>query len=52
MIELPSIDKIKTIDKLDDLVQIAIENNFFKYINKFAINTLNLKKIKIDYMAI
>ena len=28
MIKLPSIDKIKTIDKLDDLVQIAIDGGF------------------------
>ena len=42
--------KIVNIKKENDYkgeIIVKGENNFLKYINKFAINTLNLKKIKI-----
>ena len=46
MQQLPSLNEIENSNDFENLFKIAIENNFLKYINKFAINTLNLKKIK------
>ncbi len=38
------IDQIKSIESFDTLKKICEENNFFKYINKFALENLDLKK--------
>ena len=40
------IKQIQNIESFDILKKICEENNFFKYINKFALENLNLKKIK------
>ena len=46
MQQLPSLNEIENSNDFENLFKIARENNFLKYINKFAISTLNLKKIK------
>lgn len=40
------IDKIKNLDNFDELYNLAKIKNYLKFINPFALETLNLKKIK------
>ena len=46
MNNLPKINEVSKINNFDYLFNIAKENNFLKYINKYAISYLDLKKIK------
>jgi radical SAM protein with 4Fe4S-binding SPASM domain len=46
MDESLNLENINKIDDFDILKNICEKNNFFQYINKFAIESLNLKKIK------
>ena len=46
MQQLPSLNEIKNSNDFENLLKIVRENDFLKYINKLAISTLNLKKIK------
>ena len=46
MHDLPSLNEIKNSNDFENLLKIVRENDFLKYINKLAISTLNLKKIK------
>ncbi len=43
---LPELDIVKASNDFDFLKKIAVENNFFKYLNKYALPTLNLSKLK------
>lgn len=46
MTDLSKINNIESSNNFDELFEFAKEKNFLKYINKFAIPNLNLKKIK------
>ena len=46
MKNLPTIEQIGTIDNYEKLLEIAKDNNFLKHINKFALSSLNVKKLK------
>ena len=46
MQQLPSIKQIEILNDFESLFKIAKDNDFFKYINKFSVSSLNLKKIK------
>jgi MoaA/NifB/PqqE/SkfB family radical SAM enzyme len=43
---LLDIQSIQSSNNFDFLKKIAVENNFFKYLNKYAVPSLNLSKIK------
>ena len=43
---LPEINTIKSSSDFDYLKKLAIENNLFEHLNKYAVSTLNLSKIK------
>ena len=43
---LPELDIVKASNDFEFLKKIAVENNFFKYLNKYALPTLNLSKLK------
>ena len=40
------IEKIKNLESFDELYELAKNKNYLKFINPFALETLNLKKIK------
>ncbi len=46
MKNLHTIEQIRTIDNYEKLLEIAKDNNFLKHINKFALSSLNVKKLK------
>jgi len=46
MQQLPTIKQIEILNDFESLFKIAKDNDFLKYINKFAVSSLNLKKIK------
>ena len=39
---LPEINTIKSSSDFDYLKKLAIENNFFEHLNKYAVSTLNI----------